>query len=87
MSSTDARVIVAMINVLEFPPRESCNNLVNLESRKFTNSCPSLSCFITRLNADNDLWGNSRVIHGDLVLKMFPIFELNAHKEIKFLGN
>ena len=34
VSSTDAAVTVQRIDVLAFPPREDCNILVSLESRK-----------------------------------------------------
>jgi hypothetical protein len=38
VSSTDAGVMVAIIRVFAFPPRESFNNHVSFESRKLTYS-------------------------------------------------
>lgn len=54
VSSKDAGVTAQMMDVSEFPPRETCSSRVNLLSRKQTCPWPSLSCLMTSPSCVND---------------------------------
>lgn len=60
VSSTAAGVTAHIIVVIALPPSEGCNILVNLLSRKLTNtfglSWDSLSCNMTNPNAESDIF-------------------------------